>query len=154
MLSNLSNRSLVGLFLLFLTTVFFILLIRNDEPLRGAERMPTGLLYSVWYHDVAQCAQLPELGYYDIEWYVIPDVLSFKTSIGEKVGLWERNGKYSRITIAGAYAYDEMVVKHEMLHHLLNVGGHPPLYFEDRCQLTWKTWAASHHPSMTTQETP
>jgi hypothetical protein len=27
-----------------------------------------------------------------------------------------------------------------MLHALLDQGGHPPEYFEVRCQLTWDGW--------------
>ena len=47
------------------------------------------------------------------------------------------------IILAGNYRNHEMVVSHEMLHSLIGQSGHPPLYFEERCHLTWETWAAN-----------
>lgn len=32
------------------------------------------------------------------------------------------------------------VVRHEMLHALLDRGDHPPEYFVSRCGLTWESW--------------
>ena len=122
-------------------------LVIDNRPISGA--IPMGLepsTYRQWYAETAKCAQLPELGYYDIEWYVVPDVADFPTSIGTKIGLWEAESRgLHRITVAGLYQDNEMVVKHEMLHSLLNrfggvEKGHPTLYFEERCHLTWKTW--------------
>lgn len=114
-------------------------------PPNGAIRMTAPLEYHEWYEKTAQCAQLPNLDYSKIEWYVIPDVVTFPTDIGEKVALWEQlPDGYSRITVADFYVNNEMVVRHEMLHDLLNrfgrPTGHPALYFEDRCGLTWSTW--------------
>lgn len=117
----------------------------EPRPLDGAIRYSPTLEYHDWYEKTAQCAQLPNLDYYKIEWYVIPDVVTFPTDIGDKVALWEQlpNG-YSRITVADFYVGNEMVVRHEMLHDLLNrfghPTGHPALYFEERCGLTWSTW--------------
>lgn len=38
------------------------------------------------------------------------------------------------------YVNDEMVVRREMLHVLLDEIGHPDGYFVDRCHLTWTSW--------------
>ena len=45
-----------------------------------------------------------------------------------------------RIAVAEGYVAHELVVRHEMLHALLDREGHPPLYFQQRCALTWETW--------------
>jgi hypothetical protein len=54
--------------------------------------------------------------------------------------MWNREGRINRIVIAGNYLNHEMVVRHEMLHALLQREGHPTDYFVDRCHLTWETW--------------
>lgn len=140
----------IGAFMIFFVflvwmAVYNTITSRPIRPLHGAVWMTVPQSYRQWYEETAQCAQLPNLDYVKIEWYVIPDVVTFPTDIGEKVALWEQldNG-WSRITIADFYVNNEMVVRHEMLHDLLNrygaPTGHPALYFEDRCGLTWQTW--------------
>jgi hypothetical protein len=112
-----------------------------SAPPEGAVLMTAPVEYATWYARTEACAELR--GNADaIEWYVVPDVATFETSIGEKVGLWERVGNVSRITIAGDYVGNEMVVRHEMLHDLLERTGHPPEYFVARCHLTWDSWDA------------
>jgi hypothetical protein len=112
-----------------------------DAPPAGAVLMTPPAQYAEWYASTEACAQLTGAAS-RIEWYVVPGVSTFETSIGEKVGLWERVGNVSRITIAGNYADNEMVVRHEMLHDLLERAGHPPEYFVTRCHLTWDSWNA------------
>lgn len=110
-----------------------------SAPPAGAVPMAAPAEYATWYARTEACSHLrgaPEA----IEWYVVPGVATFETSIGEKVGLWERVGNVSRITIAGDYVGNEMVVRHEMLHDLLERTGHPPEYFVTRCHLTWDSW--------------
>lgn len=112
-----------------------------SAPPEGAVLMTAPAEYATWYAKTEACAEMRgALG--GIEWYVVPDVATFETSIGEKVGLWERVGNVSRITIAGDYVGNEMVVRHEMLHDLLERTGHPPEYFVTRCHLTWDSWNA------------
>jgi hypothetical protein len=38
---------------------------------------------------------------------------------------------------------DEMVVRHEMLHDLIGMPGHPAPPFGKGCPLTWATWNRS-----------
>ncbi len=112
-----------------------------SAPPAGAVLLTPPVEYAEWYARTESCAQLS--GSADgIEWYVVPGVATFETSIGEKVGLWEQVGGVSRITIAGDYVGNEMVVRHEMLHDLLERTGHPPEYFVTRCHLTWDSWNA------------
>jgi hypothetical protein len=75
-----------------------------------------------------------------IEWYVVPNVQTFETRAGTKVGFWSHSSSGVRIILAGSYADNELVVRHEMLHALLDREGHPREYFEDRCALTWDSW--------------
>ncbi len=92
--------------------------------------------YLQWWTKTEACAG--RLGRLDgIAWYVVPDATAFMTPKGEEVGNWSRGSDGTRIVIADAYVGDELVVRHEMLHALLDRGDHPPEYFVDRCHLTW-----------------
>ena len=109
----------------------------------GAIPMTAPPVYAEWFARTEACADLSGR-FESIEWYVVPDVATFETEMGNKVGLWEQTGGVTRITIAGAYTEHEMVVRHEMLHELLAREGHPQEYFVTRCQLTWDSWASTH----------
>jgi len=99
--------------------------------------------YHKWWGLTERCSRLT--GSYDrIRWYVVPDADSFPTADGEKVGYWSRTGDGARIIIAGRYLGSELVVRHEMLHALLNRGGHPAEYFVQRCGLTWESWSPTN----------
>jgi hypothetical protein len=123
-------------------------------PLLGCTTEPTSTLpdgaqafvppaeYQAWWVSTEGCSAIQgNIG--RIKWYVVPGVSTFPTAEGEKVGIRIKTGNDIRIVIAGNYVEHEMVVRHEMLHALLNKAGHPPEYFQDRCHLTWETWAAS-----------
>jgi hypothetical protein len=99
--------------------------------------------YTAWWSTTEACSGL--VGSFDqVEWYVVPGVETFQTSAGAKVGLWSHSNAGVRIIIAGAYAETELVVRHEMLHALLDREGHPAEYFQTKCQLTWGSWAQAH----------
>src|SRR5258706_4847723 len=57
--------------------------------------------------------------------------------------MWTSHGETDRIIIAGVYENTEMVVRHELLHHLLGQAGHPAEYFVTLCHLTWDSWASA-----------
>jgi hypothetical protein len=59
-----------------------------------------------------------------VEWYVIPGDV-FATPEGPRWGWWEPP---HTIYIAAAHWLDERLVEHEMLHDLLQTGGHPPIF--------------------------
>jgi hypothetical protein len=95
--------------------------------------------YRTWWSETEACAG--RSGDIDqIAWYLVPDAETFDSKSGLKVGLWTHSGEGVRIVIAGNYADNELVVRHEMLHALLDREGHPAEYFETRCHLTWQTW--------------
>ncbi|MGE0552243.1 MAG: hypothetical protein AB7R55_02310 [Gemmatimonadales bacterium] len=105
----------------------------------GALPVAAPATYKAWFGRTEACSGLN--GRFEaIEWYVVPGVESFPTAAGPKVGMWERSGAVARIIVAGAYQDHEMVVRHEMLHHLLDREGHPSDYFVSRCHLTWESW--------------
>lgn len=78
-----------------------------------------------------------------IRWYVV-DGESFPCPGGRCVGRWNDN---HHIYLASAYAGSELVVRHEMLHDLLNRGGHPDPPFGNPCPLTWETWPGGAAPA-------
>ncbi len=96
--------------------------------------------YRAWWDATEACSG--RSGDFDsIEWYVVPGVASFETPEGPKVGLWSHSSAGMRVVIADSYAENELVVRHEMLHALLDRGGHPDEYFTTRCHLTWDAWS-------------
>jgi hypothetical protein len=112
-----------------------------DEALPdGAMPIAAPAAYRAWFDRTESCSNLR--GRFDqIQWYVVPAVETFPTAAGPKVGMWEKSGGSARVIIAGRYVDHEMVVRHEMLHHLLDREGHPAEYFVQRCRLTWDTWS-------------
>ncbi len=109
----------------------------------GATSFTPPAEYQAWWASTEACsAKVGNMR--TVEWYVVPGVSTFGTSEGDKVGIRIKSGDRVSIVIAGNYVEHEMVVRHEMLHALLGVPGHPPEYFVDRCHLTWESWAATH----------
>ncbi len=71
-----------------------------------------------------------------VNWFKVPGE-GFACPTGTCVGRWEDN---HTIYVAEAWLDHEMVVRHEMLHDLLGVDGHPDPPFGSPCPLTWATW--------------
>lgn len=95
--------------------------------------------YRVWWAATESCSGIN--GNFDaIMWFMVPDAQTIDTPEGPKVGLWSHSSRGVRIVLAGNYVDNELVVRHEMLHALLDRSGHPADYFELRCHLTWDTW--------------
>jgi len=95
--------------------------------------------YREWWSKTEACSGMSG-DFTRVEWYVVPNAQTFQTSAGTKVGLWSHSSAGVRIILAGSYAENELVVRHEMLHALLDREGHPKEYFQDRCALTWDSW--------------
>lgn len=104
-----------------------------------AVRIEAPAVYQQWFAATASCSGLTGTSQ-TIEWYVVPDARSFLVDGADRVGMWQRVDGKSQIVIAGAYAEHEMVVRHEILHHLLGTVGHPEDLFAIRCPLTWERW--------------
>jgi hypothetical protein len=96
----------------------------------GAVRWSEQPNYATWWHQVEACSgQQGSIS--RISWYWTPDHPYF-TYQGESYdGYWFR---YQHQIILGRdYVQDSTVVRHEMLHDLLDTGDHPPEFFVDRC---------------------
>jgi len=92
-------------------------------------------VYRAWWNKTEACSGLS--GDFDrIEWLEVPGH-GFPCSSGQCAGHWESS---HRIFIASDWIRNEMVVRHEMLHDLLNRAGHPDPPFGKGCPLTWETW--------------
>jgi hypothetical protein len=107
----------------------------------GAVAFTAPMEYVAWWDKTSACSGLSG-SLARVEWYVVPGAATFSTDQGEKVGIRVKTGDRVQIVLAGQYQNHEMVVRHEMLHALLDEPGHPDLYFTERCRLTWATWQA------------
>lgn len=106
-----------------------------------AVRIDAPAVYRQWFEETERCSGLVS-EFQTVEWYVVEGVDQFMVDGAPRVGMWQRSGGRSQIVIAGNYAGHEMVVRHELLHHLIGEEGHPKSLFEQRCQLTWESWYA------------
>jgi hypothetical protein len=106
------------------------------DPL-GADVWSAPAAYRVWWERTEACSE--RTGSFEaVEWLIVPGD-GFDCPSGKCAGRWEPG----RIYIAGAFVNDEMVVRHEMLHALLDRGGHPNPPFGVGCPLTWDTWTGA-----------
>ena len=104
------------------------------EPEEYRPYAPGAEIRAWWDEDVACSGRQ---GNFDrIRWFVVPGE-SFECPGGTCLGRWETN---HRIYIAEAWITSPLVVRHEMLHELLDGGGHPAVPFENPCALTWDSW--------------
>jgi hypothetical protein len=92
-------------------------------------------VYREWFAKTQACSGLK--GNFDrLTWSVIEGP-SFRCSSGQCAGHWSKN---HHIYLAGDWVMDEMVVRHEMLHDMIGIPGHPAPPFGRGCPLTWETW--------------
>jgi hypothetical protein len=104
----------------------------------GDAPMDPPAVYREWWARTEACSGLS--GDFDrVRWQVVPGY-SFSCASGACAGHWEPGHE---IFIAADWTQSEMVVRHEMLHDLLNRSGHPDPPFGIGCPLTWATWSAS-----------
>jgi hypothetical protein len=109
----------------------------------GAAPMTVLPDYATWWQSTEACSGLKG-DFKSIEWFEVPGTSTFASEAGTVVGLWTKVSGQNRITIAGDYIDNELVVRHEMLHALLSRSGHPTEYFVTRCGLTWASWGAQN----------
>ncbi len=107
---------------------------------QGAVPLAAPGVFQDWYQRTEACSGL-QGSWTSLRWYVIPGASSFVAAEGPVVGLWTRERKAGVIVLAGNFANDELVVRHEMLHSLIGKEGHPPDLFISACHLTWESWS-------------
>ncbi|HEV7702757.1 MAG TPA: hypothetical protein VGO46_00640 [Gemmatimonadaceae bacterium] len=86
--------------------------------------------YRLWWSMTEACSGLHG-SFSSIDWYVVPGTTALPGTHGEYQGEWFVQG--NRISLASAKEFDGSLVRHEMLHALLGVNGHPRSQFLDRC---------------------
>jgi hypothetical protein len=91
----------------------------------AARWIPLNVEYRQWWGEVEQCSGLSR-SIDDITFFAVPSLPN------SDVGAYYTDG--SRIYLVEIFKNDELVIKHEMMHALLqNVSGHPAHYFSDVC---------------------
>jgi hypothetical protein len=86
--------------------------------------------YRLWWSMTEACSGLRG-SFSSVDWYVVPGTTNLPGTHGEYQGEWFVQG--NRISLASAVQFDGALVRHEMLHALLGVDGHPRSEFLDRC---------------------
>jgi hypothetical protein len=111
-------------------------------PVERAWVVPTLELYHAWWTKTEECSgirgDMSQVVFYAV------DSPSGAISLGTEVahGWWMRNG--NRIYLPANALGEEWLVRHEMLHALLQRGSHPPGVFVGACHLaSLKTWRDS-----------
>jgi hypothetical protein len=109
----------------------------DDSP------MTPPAVYREWWAKTEACSGL-RADFDRVQWSMVPGN-SFPCASGKCAGHWEPG---HRIYLAEDWTINEMVVRHEMLHDLLDRAGHPDPPFGDPCPLTWATWHGDTSPTM------
>lgn len=99
-------------------------------PAGAVRYAPNPEQVAIWWREVEDCSGLKgDLS--RINFYLVPDAATFEWDGREVIGLWmERD---NRIVLAGDFAFRDRNVRHEMLHALTRIPGHPVEYFVHRC---------------------
>ncbi len=93
--------------------------------------------YRDWWDEIGDCAGLQgdfdRLRFFEVVAPLFLNGSRFPCGGGDLCnGIWEPPHD---ITLAPAHLDSERLVKHEMLHDLLGVTGHPPVF--ETCDVTW-----------------
>lgn len=87
-------------------------------------------LYGIWWDMTESCAGL-SVPFEDIQWFVIPESSSFVFGRDVAGGVWFPSRK--AIVLVSEGVLEGPLVRHEMLHALLQNGGHPRAEFLNLC---------------------
>ena len=87
-------------------------------------------VYQLWWQMTEACSGHTGL-VTDVHWFVVPDADSISDGSEEVAGYWS-SGE-NRIVLIGAAQFNGAIVRHEMLHALTRVDGHPRSEFVERC---------------------
>jgi hypothetical protein len=87
--------------------------------------------YREWWEEIERCSG--RRGVFEaVSWYVVrtPEP-GFDFGGRYVAAVWTTPG--NRILLAEHYVDKPLIVRHEMLHAVLHTGGHPTIYYEERC---------------------
>jgi hypothetical protein len=86
--------------------------------------------YAMWWELTAACAGVNR-DFDSVRWFVVPGARSIPYGDAEYQGLWYRAG--NRIVLAEQSTRRGGLVRHEMLHALIERAAHPAEYYRRRC---------------------
>jgi hypothetical protein len=119
--------------LLVLTTAFMLAachtLTDPALPVAATSFTPPPV-YSRWWTMVEQCSGLSG-SLAAISWFVVPGNSVNDGTDSEVSGYWSKAS--NRIVLADAFRTNGPLVRHEMLHALIQDVGHPASYFQQQC---------------------
>src|SRR5262245_7972265 len=102
-----------------------------DPPLpAGAEAFVAPSEYGLWWTLTEACANRTA-SLSDVSWYVVRGARMIRDGGKTVSGYW--SAASNRIVLAEDAAQTGAVVRHEMLHALLQTGGHPRTAFLENC---------------------
>lgn len=121
---------------------FFLLTQFAHQRPTGAIPIRPPIKYQRWFREVERCSQIKgDFG--TLKFYKVPGGFFLNEQHGYVIGQWVRGLAKDDIYIAEQHLNNKFVIKHEMLHALLGNGNHNPIFFKERCKLTWDTQHAS-----------
>src|SRR5688500_7012800 len=95
-----------------------------------AERVETPAVYQLWWEMTLQCTgRRAPLS--TVRWYFVPGARTVQVNGERYAGYWSSAG--NSIVLAEEAMLDGPLVRHEMLHSLVEVGNHPRGEFLGRC---------------------
>jgi hypothetical protein len=97
----------------------------------AARRVTPPAQFSVWWRVTESCAGV-QRDFHAVQWYVVPDEELNVDGVHYDGYTW--SGASPRIVVEESMLDAAgSLIRHEMLHALLNRGGHPRQYFVERC---------------------
>jgi hypothetical protein len=96
----------------------------------GAENLARPTVYARWWAMTEACSGVRG-PLDDVAFFQIPGVADFESEGRRVVGYWTSGG--NQIVLAGGAVLDGGSVRHEMLHALIRIGGHPRDQFLQKC---------------------
>lgn len=97
----------------------------------GAQRFTAPAQYRAWWALTEACSGLHG-DFNAVTWYVVPHADSFSLEGASVNGVWY-GGRPNRIVLGDSVKFVGSLVRHEMLHALLQVVGHPRQQFLGNC---------------------
>lgn len=95
------------------------------DPFDGAEPFQPPAIYKDWWVTVEACSGTTG-DFSAVRWYT-KEMLRSPTNVATSDYVLQS------VVLTPAVVMDAMAVRHEMLHLLIRVPGHPPEYFNSRC---------------------
>jgi hypothetical protein len=96
----------------------------------GARAISAPAVYARWWAMTEACSRVGG-AFQDVSFYEVPGVGDFVSEGRRVVGYWTSGG--NQIVLAGDAVLDGGSVRHEMLHALIRIGGHPRDQYLEKC---------------------